>query len=99
MLAPFEKVMADKGYKGDPRIHTPLDAKDLFHYESMGKARARHETINRRFKQFGMLSKCFRHHRDLHTYGFNTAVAIVELEIETGHPSFETPEHEDELDF
>lgn len=91
--------MADKGYKGDPRIHTPLDAKDVFHYEAMGRARARHETINRRFKQFGILSKCFRHHRSLHSYAFLAAAAIVELEIETGHPAFQTTDYEDELDF
>ena len=97
LLAPFERVVADKGYKGDGRIDTPLDAKDDAHKEAMGRARARHETINGRFKNWGILAQKFRHHRDKHSVAFEAVVAISQIEIENGNRPFGVTDYEDPL--
>ena len=97
-LAPFECVVADKGYRGDPRIHTPFEAKDEWHMAAMAKARARHETINRRFKIFKALSTTFRHDRNKHSICFEAAVATTQLEIMNDRPAFGITEYQDELE-
>ena len=96
-LAPLERVVADKGYRGDHRIHTPFEAKDDWHLAAMAKARSRHETINRRFKIYKALSATFRHDRNKHHAVFQAAVAITQIEIENGRPAFGITEYEDFL--
>jgi DDE superfamily endonuclease len=56
-----EKVIADRGYRGDARTITPDHAKSANHYRAMNKARARHETINGRLKTWGILKQVFCH--------------------------------------
>ena len=90
--------MADKGYRGDHRIRTPLDALDEFHQTAMAKCRARHETINRRFKIFGALSQKFRHHWSKHIFVFQAVLALTEIEIENGAPAFDVTEYSDPID-
>lgn len=76
MLMPQEKVIADRGYRGEPLIITPLNYPNNRELQvSMGEARARHETINRRFKQWGALAQRFRHGFDKHGLTF-TAIAV-----------------------
>jgi hypothetical protein len=50
ILGPLEKVIADKGYRGDEKVDTPLTAKSKLHKDGMSIARARHETVNGRLK-------------------------------------------------
>ena len=57
LLLPGEKVVADKGYKGDPKVCTPYDAIDKDHEIAMSLGRARHEIVNRLIKQFGVLQR------------------------------------------
>lgn len=97
-LAPFECVVADKGYRGDHRIHTPFEAKDEWHLAAMAKARARHETINRRFKIYKALSSTFRHDRSKHHICFEAAVTTTQLEIQNNRPAFSITEYEDVLE-
>ena len=56
-LGPMEKVVADRGYKGNSRICTPDDAKDREQRKAMGFLRARHETFNGRLKTGGVYTK------------------------------------------
>ena len=60
MLSLFEKIMGDRGYRGDSACLTPLQAINCQHKRSMAALRARHETVNRRFKTFGALTHTFR---------------------------------------
>eukprot|EP00557_Chaetoceros_sp_GSL56_P006075 CAMPEP_0176492108 /NCGR_PEP_ID=MMETSP0200_2-20121128/8797_1 /TAXON_ID=947934 /ORGANISM="Chaetoceros sp., Strain GSL56" /LENGTH=259 /DNA_ID=CAMNT_0017889597 /DNA_START=26 /DNA_END=802 /DNA_ORIENTATION=+ len=60
-LPPGEKVEADDGYRGDERVSTPMDAQNMHESLMKDNARGRHETVNRRFKQFNCLSQVFRH--------------------------------------
>ena len=66
LLGPGEKVVADRGYKGDTRVCTPDDAIDAQHKHAMGVLRARHETLNGRLKNWGCLRQIYRHDRNQH---------------------------------
>jgi hypothetical protein len=61
------------------------------------RVRARHETVNKRFKQWAILEQPFRHdvinHRDV----FSAVVVITQLAIENGEPLFDV--HYDDFDF
>ena len=61
-LRPGECVEADAGYRGDEKVHGPEDHV-LTPEQDMAKfnVRARHETVNRRMKQFNALHHTFRH--------------------------------------
>lgn len=84
-----EKAEADNGYHGEPdKISTP--SAYYFGREKKQKdiARARHETCNRRFKHWGVLSQRFRHELVNHRNFFGAIVVITQLELRTGHPLF-----------
>jgi DDE superfamily endonuclease len=60
MLSVGEKVISDRGYRGDARIITPDRAESANHCRAMNKACARHEqTINGRLKTWGILKQVF----------------------------------------
>ena len=46
MLRMSEKVVADRGYKGDRKVCLPDKYNNEEHKKAMNKARARHKTIN-----------------------------------------------------
>lgn len=52
-------------------------------------ARARHETLNRRLKQFRVLSERYRNERPTHAYVFHAVCNIVQLDIMTGSRPFQ----------
>lgn len=66
LLLPEEKVIGDKGYRGDPKCCTPYEAKNKSYLQEMSVARARHETVHRRFKSWGTLQQIWRHNRHKH---------------------------------
>ncbi|KAJ3078348.1 hypothetical protein HDU99_000632, partial [Rhizoclosmatium hyalinum] len=58
-----EKVAADKGYRGDPRTITKLSGNSdavKSHNRNITLMGARHETVNRRMKDFHILAGMFR---------------------------------------
>lgn len=65
-IPPGKRLIGDRGYVGeDEKISTPNehDALEVFRYKN--RARSRHETFNKRLKEFNVLSCRFRH---LHYY-------------------------------
>jgi hypothetical protein len=60
----------------------------------MGRARARHEMLNGRLKNWGILAQVVRHHISLHGGVFRACAVITQLTIENGEPLFEV-EYED----
>ena len=52
-------------------------------------ARARHETVNRRFKQFGCLSNTYRHKLQKHGAMFHAIANITQLAIMDNEPLFQ----------
>ena len=98
-LEPGERVEADDGYVGEAplRVKCPKSMTEPAEKEAMAKrVRSRHETVNKRFKQWGILRQVFRndliHHRDV----FAAICVITQLAIENGEPLFEV--HYDDMD-
>jgi hypothetical protein len=76
LLPPGEKVEADAGYRGErAKIRVPADYLNEADRRAKAGARARHETVNKQFKQWGCLGKKFRHPLSKHMMCFN-AVAV-----------------------
>lgn len=92
LLKDGERVEADKGYVGEPRfIDVPNDMVGESKEQKKAKAlaRSRHETCNKRFKQFNCLSQTFRHEVGLHADCFFAIATITQLAIENGYPLFQ----------
>ena len=79
-----EMVEADAGYRGEPR---KIRSKDDFHSSKERKEkeriRARHETVNRRFKQFNILGHRFRHDLSLHKFVFRAIAVLTQIDMTT----------------
>ena len=84
-----EYYLADGGYyDGDNYSMTPNGLHD---YDQRQKAavRARHETVNKRFKDWMVLERRFRH--ELHTHGhvLRAVANITQLMMNSGEPLFQ----------
>jgi DDE superfamily endonuclease len=77
-----ERVEADAGYRGEPLfISIPEDYDSEEHRKSKSRARARHEQINRRLKNFECLHQLFRHNPVKHSDVFWSVAVIVQLSL------------------
>jgi hypothetical protein len=84
-----EKVVGDSGYAGAYH-ETPNFAKLGTPREKMkADARARHETINAKLKEFNCLSCRWRHPRHKHKLAFDAVANIVQIKIEKEGATFE----------
>ena len=80
-LGYFEKVVADNGYK-DPKCLTPNKLTE--ECKRLGSLiRARHESLNGRFKNFSVLRQMFRHSRLLHAYCFHAVANATQIMLQT----------------
>lgn len=83
-----ERVIADKGYR-DSSCYTPPGFDDP-NRKLCADLRARHETVNKRFKQFRVLLSRFRHDKALHSYCFHAVANVTQLVMDT-EPLFFVP--------
>lgn len=96
-----ERVEADDGYKGeDPEfIKTPSG---IVHDEEKlalrSRVRSRHETVNKRLKQFECLSSEFRHDILFHGKCFRAVAVLTQLSIEHGMHLFSVDYNDDNTD-
>ena len=103
MLGSGEKVQADKGYVGEPKcIVVPVDAddddEDRKVAQDVGKeVRTRHETVNKRFKQFQILHRVFRHSLEYHQPAFGACAVVTQLSLERGEPLYAVNYDESQL--
>ena len=85
-----EMVEADRGYRGEPtKVRTPNDYVSQTDKKAKKRARARHETINRRLKQFGCLRQMFRHGVEKHKAVFAAVAVCTQLCFENGERPFQ----------
>jgi len=86
-----EMIIADGGYKDARYFITPngLNNRDS---RIQTVIRARHETVNRRFKQFSVLGNRFRHPLEKHGLCAHAVFKITQSMIENGYPLF-NPSH------
>ena len=90
MLGPGERVEADDGYRGKPRyVKHP---KSMGHHPACAEmqkiVRGRQETINKRFKQWGVLKQMFRGDITQHGDYFRFCCFVTQLCIMNGEPLF-----------
>lgn len=92
-----EYYIADGGYgDGGNYSMTPTGRHD-FSDRQMATVRARHETINARFKNWKALQNTWRHRLDKHGILFRMVANIVQLGLQTDSPAFSV--QYDEMDF
>ncbi len=89
-LKPYERVEADDGYRGHvDKVKCPKnDVNPVKNLKMQGRIRVRHETLNGRLKNWGILSQVFRHDIRRHEDVFWVCAVITQLTIEHGEPLF-----------
>lgn len=78
-----ELTMADKGYKNDKYFLLPKE-----HCQRHKLIMSRHETVNKRLRQFKILDNKFRHSLIKHEICFGAVINLTEILIENGEPLF-----------
>ena len=86
-LPPNEKVIADKGYSGQPDrfIMTPTEDNHPI-ARPLKLIMARHEVISKRIKDWGCMSRVWRHGWRTHIVAFEAVTQLVQIKMHTGDP-------------
>ena len=86
-----ERVEADNGYVGAAdKVKCPDNPCNPVANEGMqSRVRSRHETINGRFKTWGILKNTYRHNIRRHGEVFRAIAIITQLGIDNGEPLFQ----------
>jgi len=86
-----ERVETDKGYRGVREYaSTPQKfAEDKEKEKVKARIRSRHETANKRLKQWGCLKQIFRHDIRQHSAVFRAVAVITQLSFENGSPLYQ----------
>jgi hypothetical protein len=90
-LEQFERIEADDGYIGEAPLKVKCPASVVESEERkmlMTRVRRRHETVNRRFKQWQILKQKFRHDILKHSDVFHAIAVVTQLSIQNGDPLF-----------
>ena len=101
-LEPNERVEADDGYAAEAplRVKCPASIAEPVERAAMTqRVRSRHETVNKRFKQWGILRQVFRHDLANHRNVFAAICVVTQLAIENGEPLFEVHYDDDNVKF
>ena len=88
-----ERAEADDGYIGEAPtyIKCPKSFTAVEETQAMqARARMRQETVNKRFKHFGILKQVFRHFIPHHGDVFRACAVLTQLSILNGEPLFST---------
>jgi DDE superfamily endonuclease len=89
-LDAHEKVEADAGYRGKPLyVSDPRDYNNIEKKQAKARARARHETINRRLKQWSCLQQVFRHDLQKHYDVFLAVAVLTQLNMKHYSPPWQ----------
>lgn len=83
-LEPGERAMADRGYNDPTYFLLPDPHNSTRHKTIMG----RHETVNKRLRQFNILASKFRHEKSLHEKCFHAVVNLTQITIKKEEPLF-----------
>jgi hypothetical protein len=88
-IPPGKKVIADKGYRGEHnKISTPNKHDSLNAQQFKKRALARHETHNKRLKDFKILSERYRHGFSTHKVAFEAVCVLVQNDL-SSNPLFD----------
>ena len=82
-----EKIIADKGYRGEHnKIITPTFLEGDPRNRELKRIMARHEGINKRLKDFKCLRSIWRHGWKMHIRAFYAVVTLTQIKFENGDP-------------
>ena len=89
LLGVDELVEADRGYRGQGvKARTPDDFVSQTDRRAKRRARARHETVNHRLKQWGCMGQRWRHLRYKHKLAFGAVAVCTQIAFEYGERPF-----------
>ena len=100
MLGPYERVEADDGYRGEDPLNVKVpasmvhDQRDVF-LKMQSYVRRHDETVNKRIKQFKLLSSVFRGDIEFHGTCFRAVAALTQMEIDNGAKLFDVEYSDD----
>lgn len=97
-LDPNEMLEADGGYRGEDEIIKtphPHHIRSQNEKEMKRVLRSRHETVNKRFKHFAILTKRFRHDLGKHSASFRAVAVVTQMNIKNGQPLFQVTYYDD----
>jgi hypothetical protein len=83
-VEPGELTLADKGYRDPTYFILPNNLNSRTHKKIM----ARHETVNKRIKQFNVLCQRFRHPLNKHKICFLAVANLTQLALMNGEPLY-----------
>ena len=82
--------IADRGYTGEPGKVMGPNSHDTEQVRKFkGRARSRHESVNKRFKNFKILDHTFIHDLQLHEWVFDAVAVIVQCQMDMGWELFD----------
>ena len=82
--------IADRGYTGEPDKVMGPNSHDTEQVRKFkGRARSRHESVNKRFKNFKMLEHTFIHDLQLHEWVFDAVAVVVQCQMDVGWELFD----------
>ena len=88
-----ERLEGDDGFIGECPRHVKCPGSFTREEQKLAmqaRVRKRHETVNKRLKQFGCLRERFRtHNPDKHGQCFRAVAVVAQLALEAGEPLFE----------
>ena len=80
-----EKALADLGYRGEAKLINYPNQYDSYPVKKLKKdCGMRHETVNKRMKDFGTLKHKFRHALHKHQAIFDACITLIQMEINFG---------------
>lgn len=83
-------AIGDKGYLGESeKLMTPNSHDSAEVRKFKGRARARHETFNKKLKRFECIDKRFVHGEDEQAMCFEAVLVICQYDMEMGSPLFD----------
>lgn len=85
-----KRAVGDSGYRGEPTkisVTREEDSKAVKQFKA--RVKSRHETFNKRIKDFRILSMPFHHGFDQHQMAMEAVCVLVQFDLENGHNLFE----------
>jgi len=101
MLDEGERMEADDGYAGEAPKYIKCPGSftnDAAKLSMQQRVRSRHETVNKRFKQWGCMRQRFRHSVTHPSAAFHAVAVLTQLAMEFGEPLFEVDYSDDPPD-
>jgi hypothetical protein len=95
-MLPFgEAVEADDGYRGEPySVRLPNETGgSKVHKKKKQDVRSRHESCNKRFKEWDVLNQVFRHGLERHRNVFLAVAALTQINIRKGNPLWQVRDY------